>query len=197
MNSISTNYKGVCKNGLADGKGEASGVDQYVGDFRKGYPDGNGTYVWHTGEKYTGGWKKGLRDGKGDFTFSYNGRDSVLSGIWKNDKYLGEKLLDPYTIDYKEGVGRIMIMKLGDRPYVQLKFSRNGSGANEISNLLMQGSSGSERTEGTLTGFEQVTFPFNCKVRFDAPNAFYSAIISCEVRFTINKPGAWLVSIIY
>jgi hypothetical protein len=197
MVTISANYNGPCKQGLADGKGEASGIDRYNGDFRKGYPDGEGTYIWYTGEKYVGEWKKGLRDGKGIMTFSYANRDSVLSGVWKNDKYIGEKEPDPYVIEYREGVGRVTCMRTGDRPYVEIKFMRYGGQGNIISNLLFQANSGSEKMSSAFRGFEQVDFPFNCRVVFNAPNAFYTATLNCEVRFTINKPGAWTVSISY
>ena len=41
MKEISGSYSGECKKGLADGKGEAKGVDRYIGAFKKGLPDGN------------------------------------------------------------------------------------------------------------------------------------------------------------
>lgn len=197
MTTISVHYQGSCKHGLADGKGEASGIDRYTGNFRKGYPYGKGTYVWHTGEKYVGEWKNGLRDGAGVLTFKYMDRDSVLSGVWRDDKYIGEKAVSPYVIEYKEGIGRVTCMRVGDRPYVQIKFLRNGGEGNIMTNLLMQGSSGSEKISSAFRGFEQAEFPFSCKVRFNAPNAFYTATLNCEVRFTINNPGAWIVSISY
>lgn len=43
---ISGSYVGGCKDGLADGKGEARGRDSYVGEFKAGLPHGQGTYVW-------------------------------------------------------------------------------------------------------------------------------------------------------
>jgi hypothetical protein len=197
MPSISITYDGSCKQGLADGKGEATGTDRYIGDFRKGLPEGEGVYIWHTGERYVGEWKKGLRDGEGVLTFKYLDRDSVLAGIWKEDKYVGEREVAPYVIEYRDGIGRISVFRTGDRPYVRYKFSRNGAESNSISNLLLQGSSGSESMTASFTGFEQVTFPFKGKVVFKAPNNFYTAILNCELRLTINNPGAWVVTIFY
>lgn len=193
--AISGTYKGECKKGLADGAGEANGIDKYAGEFRKGLPDGTGTYIWHTGETYLGKWKMGLRDGEGEYHIKYAGKDSVLTGIWKGDRYVGKKEMASYTIDYKSGIGRVTCMKIGDRPYVKYKFSRSGGEANIVSNILMQGSSGSESNTTSFTGFEQVKFPFKGKITFNAPNEFNSATLNCEVRLTINEPGSWLVTI--
>ena len=197
MPAIGDSYTGSCKQGLADGLGEAFGIDRYKGKFKKGFPNGVGTYIWQSGDTYQGEWKKGRRDGDGKFTFKFKGRDSVLAGVWKEDKYLGERVLAPYVIEYQNGIGRVTCMKVGDRPYVKFKFSRNGEELNNISNLLMQGSSGSESGTVSFTGFEQVTFPFKGKVIFNAPNTFQTATISCELRLIINEPGSWIVTMFY
>lgn len=198
MERIGVTYNGSCKNGLADGKGDATGVDHYSGEFKKGLPDGSGTYIWQTGEKYKGDWKKGLRDGKGEYSFYSSGRDSVLAGIWKEDKYIGKEIIAPYVIEYMNSVGRVTCTKIGtNNSYVAYKFSRAGLSGTTIDGLTMQGSSGSERIEMNFTGFENVTFPFKGKVRFLAPNALNSATLNCEVRLTINEPGAWIVTLFY
>lgn len=195
--AIGDSYTGSCKQGLANGKGEAFGIDRYKGDFRKGFPDGVGTYVWQTGESYEGEWEKGLRNGNGKYTFKYGGKDSVLAGVWKEDKYIGERALAPYVIEYRNSIGRVSCIKMGNRPYVKYKFSRNGEESNNISDLLMQGSSGSERTGTSFAGFEQVTFPFKGKVTFKAPSSFMTSILTCELRLVINDPGSWIVTIFY
>jgi len=195
--AIGVSYTGSCKQGLAHGKGEAFGTDHYVGEFRKGLPEGNGTYVWQSGETYTGEWKKGLREGKGKYTFLNNGRDTSLTGLWKEDKYIGEKEVVPYIIEYRNSIGRVTCMRVGDRPYVKYKFSRSGGESNDINNLLLEGSSGSESNTAAFTGFEQVTFPFQGKVSFFAPSAFSTTTLTCEVRLTINKPGSWIVTLFY
>jgi hypothetical protein len=125
------------------------------------------------------------------------GRDSVISGAWKEDKYIGERPVAPYVIEYRNSIGRVTCMKVGERPYVKYKFSRNGGESNNISNLVMQGSSGSESNSASFSGFEQVIFPFKGKVVFYAPNAFMAATLTCEVRITINEPGSWIVTMFY
>lgn len=189
---IAVSYNGPCKKGLADGQGEAIGADHYIGEFRKGYPDGHGTYKWQTGEIYEGEWSRGLRNGDGRYTFKVNGRDSVLVGKWKDDKYIGIPSIPPYVVDYRNGLGRVSFVKSGDRPYVRYVFSRGS-----VNGLLMTGSSGMENLTTSFTGYEQVNFPFKGTLKFSAPNAWMTAMIYCELRFTINEPGAWVVTISY
>jgi hypothetical protein len=189
---IGVTYTGSCRRGLANGQGEAIGLDHYIGEFRKGYPDGFGTYKWQTGETYVGEWQKGLRNGQGSFTFKYFERDTTITGLWKDDEYIGMEEIKPYEIEYRNGIGRISCVRTGDRPYVRYVFSRGN-----ISNLLMQGSSGTENFITSFTGFEQVEFPFRGTVKFTAPNAWMTAMLTCELRLTINQPGAWVVTISY
>lgn len=204
---IDSTYTGSCKQGLADGSGVATGIDQYTGEFKKGLPNGKGTYLWKTGEKYEGEWKKGLRDGTGTFTSKHDGRDSIVTGIWGSDKYIGEESIPPFVIQYRSGISRVSCVRTGDQPFrVYYKFTR-GSGTSEytspISDLLLQGSSGSESGSTNNFGFDTVTFPFEGKVKFSAPSAFSSqgsqsaVTLSYELNLAINQPGAWMVTIYY
>jgi hypothetical protein len=198
MPQISDSYTGSCKNGLADGKGEAYGTDQYKGSFKKGLPEGEGVYIWQTGEKYEGSWKKGMREGKGSYTFLSDGKETVMTGIWNEDKYIGEKAVAPYTILFKNSITRVSCTKAGETPnYVVYKFSRAGGSASDINELMLTGSSGDETISQNFIGFEQVTFPFEGKIKFIAPNALRTAMMSCELRYQINEPGAWTVTIYY
>ncbi|MFH0841457.1 MAG: hypothetical protein V1903_02430 [Bacteroidota bacterium] len=201
MPSISDNYTGSCKQGLADGMGEASGVDRYIGEFKKGLPDGDGTYTWQTGEIYKGGWKKGLREGNGTLLFNTEGRDSTLAGIWRDDKYIGKENVSPYVIGYRSNVGRVTCMKAGDeRSYIKYKFSRSGEASSfiAITDLMMQGSSGTENISTNFTGYEDITFPFEGKVQFTAPSTLTPTVtLNCEVRLKLNEPGSWIVTIYY
>ncbi len=194
--ALAGKYTGDCKSGLADGMGEAVGEDFYKGEFNKGLPNGEGTYLWKNGATYTGEWKKGKRHGSGKYEYRTREKDSVLAGEWRNDKFIGAQQIRPYVIEYRTGVGRVSCMRIGDRPYVKYKFSRGGGESYSlISNLLLQSNSGSEKIAPDFTGYENVTFPFSARMTFNAPNAFYTASIFCELRLTINEPGAWLVTI--
>lgn len=191
------NYSGSCKKGLADGPGEAIGIDRYRGNFKKGLPDGLGRYVWVSGESYEGSWQSGLREGQGTYTYKIAGRDSVVAGLWSKDNYIGVKAEEPYTVTYKNSISRVSFVKLGTLPSVMFKFSRAGGPSDGVTNLLMQGSSGDEVVMSNFTGYDNVTFPFESTVRFNAPSLLHSIILNCELRFRINQPGSWLVTISY
>lgn len=195
--AISQSYSGDCKRGLANGTGQATGEDFYKGEFVKGLPEGKGNYIWKNGATYEGEWKKGMRDGKGIYIHKYEDMDSVLDGVWKEDKYLGKKALAPYVIEYRDGVGHISCVRTGDRPYIKYVFSRNGGLSNNMNGLFLQGSSGTEFQSANYCGFESIDFPFHGILRFSAPNNFYAAMLRCELRLTINQPGAWIVTIFY
>jgi len=190
-------YSGDCKSGLADGTGEALGEDYYKGEFVKGYPEGEGIYLWKSGAKYSGEWKKGMRNGKGRYEYTDKEKDLVQEGEWKNDNFIGTKVPQPYVIEYLSGIGRVTCIRVGDRPYVKYRFSRTGAETSLLDGLLMQSSSGSEKSSPEFTGYEQVEFPFWGKLTFTAPNAWYSAMIDCELRLTINQSGSWIVTISY
>lgn len=91
VNSLKGDYTGHCKRGKAEGKGSAIGIDSYTGDFKNGYPDGEGKYIWKNGSWYQGFWKNGLFDGKGTLK-KINTPDSmvIVSGFWKKGKYIGQ-----------------------------------------------------------------------------------------------------------
>lgn len=192
---ISLNYKGDCKNGLANGDGEAYGRDHYVGHFKKGYPDGEGTYKWSTGEVYKGHWKRGMRHGLGEFSFFENNKDTTIVGKWEKDKFVGSKTSGgAYQVTYKNNINRITVNKIGPGNQIRFKFLSNG---NEIavSNLMLFGDSGTTRTNRQFTGYEHIEFPFEGKVTFAASNDFYGAILNCELSFIIKEPGSYEIHI--
>lgn len=97
--SLKGNYEGGCKKGRANGNGVASGIDYYKGEFKDGYPDGKGKYVWNNGNWYEGEWKAGKFDGQGTW-HNVNNMDQdsgILAGFWKQGKYAG-KYERPYIM---------------------------------------------------------------------------------------------------
>ena len=73
----------------------------YIGEFKNKKEDGQGTYVWNSGNKYIGEWKHGNMTGQGTHTWTngnkYIGewKDGIRTGqgtfFWKDgDKYYGE-----------------------------------------------------------------------------------------------------------
>lgn len=81
-------YTGDCKNGKAEGQGKSLGLHSYEGEFKAGLPDGEGIYTDEKGSVFKGQFKKGKREGYGEYIIK-NGMDSVLTGYWKKNFYVG------------------------------------------------------------------------------------------------------------
>ena len=108
LKSIQGTYTGACENGLANGQGKSVGTDQYEGTFKNGYPDSAGMYTWKDGHYFVGNFKKGNKEGAGKMYYeSASGNDSIITGFWKKDKYIGE-YENPYTVHYQSsGVSNV------------------------------------------------------------------------------------------
>lgn len=62
----------------------------YVGAQKNGLPDGKGILTDSAGNQFTGNFKKGKKEGYGELKFKTEvGRDSILTGYWKKDQYIG------------------------------------------------------------------------------------------------------------
>ncbi len=75
-------------------------------------------------------------------------------------------------IQYLNSIPRVSCVRMGDVPYVDYKFSRAGGSKrrDDITNLLLQGSTGNETCSiWNFIGFEQVTFPFEGKIKISSP----------------------------
>ena len=59
----------------------------YEGELIDGKCDGNGKYIFDTGDFYVGEFKNGLREGNG--TLYYKNKKMQYKGKWKNDKRNG------------------------------------------------------------------------------------------------------------
>jgi hypothetical protein len=91
LQSISGNYTGRCVDGLAHGKGKATGEDTYTGMFFEGLPHGRGKYVFKNGNVYRGEFVYGRIEGRGKQTLIIEGKKITLSGNWENGDFLGSK----------------------------------------------------------------------------------------------------------
>lgn len=192
---ISNHYEGKCKNGLANGKGIATGIDKYEGQFIKGLPQGSGTYTWSDGSTYTGEWIEGLRYGIGKYTMRENGKDSIQNGLWLNDEYKGAKPDKPNVI-YNYGAERYNFKRnLSRSNKVLVDFYQNGTRNNRISNLLMSTSSGDDITYGILTGYDNVIFPVTIKITYTTANKLKSSTMNVRFEFVIYEPGDWVVEL--
>ena len=62
---------------------------QYIGEFKDGKPNGQGTLTWVNGDQYVGEFKDGKYNGQGTLT-SVNGK---YVGEWKDSKFNGQGTL--------------------------------------------------------------------------------------------------------
>lgn len=192
--NLSGSYSGGCKNGLAHGKGIAQGTDHYEGQFMKGVPDGKGTYTWSNGIYYKGQWKEGKREGQGKLVKG----DTVVSGFWRDDVYMGEKAIPPYKIIRTLSYLHYSFTKVNKSDNnIRLRFFRGG-----VENADMEGadliySSGTEYQSSSYIGIQNPKFPIDIKVKFRASNYFHTSEHDVIFEFTINEPGTWDVAISY
>ena len=91
VDSLKGNYVGECQKGIANGYGTAIGIHTYVGNFKNGYPDGKGKYLWENGNWYDGFWVKGLFEGEGTLHLAKTKTSdtSELKGFWVKGKFKG------------------------------------------------------------------------------------------------------------
>jgi hypothetical protein len=85
-------YAGPCKDGLAEGAGQAQGTAEYRGEFRAGKKHGKGVKSWPSGDRYEGDFAEDRREGRGKYTW---GR-----GPWAGESYEGD-----YHDDQRHGEG--------------------------------------------------------------------------------------------
>jgi hypothetical protein len=193
---ISGSYTGKCKKGLAHGKGKAVGTDTYEGRFLKGLPDGDGKYTWSDGRVYEGSWSEGMRDGKGTMIYPRPEGDSILTGYWKEDKYIGTEFIPPYKVTRNQGIVRYNIRKvneIGSGFGVTLYLA--GSYNTDIDGWSMETSSGQEFRSGRQVGIENAIVPYTVAIKYRVWNSMHSQQHDVYFDFTINEPGTFEVII--
>ncbi len=158
-------------------------------------PWGKGSYTWANGDNYTGDWKNGIREGEGELKFKVSEKDTIVSGLWENDRYLGPKPKEPEVIS-KTSIDRYNIYKQGDiLNRVLIDFQQNGMRNTGITNLLISSNSGTETNLGYLIGYENINFPVVIKVNYTTWNKLRTQQIYAIFEFKISEPGDWRVEI--
>ena len=196
LSSISGSYDGGCKNGFAHGKGVAIGRDKYEGRFKKGLPNGQGTYTWKNGNIYTGDWKLGKRSGKGSLYSSANGEK--ITGYWKNNEFVKEIKEPVYRVISPHNIHSVNIRKISDiqQTRVTVKLRRDGQYKSNQLELDMAVSSGTE-SKSTYFIYNSVMFPWKCNISFVAVTRLSNDPIKCKVQVEIDEPGDWEVLVNY
>jgi hypothetical protein len=188
---ISGTYVGDCKNGLAHGKGTATGTDRYEGQFSKGLPHGTGTYTWSYGTFYKGEWTKGLRDGEGEMKYITARGDSIVKGYWKAGNYVGEKNIQPYSVIRKDNLLSVSLRKTGTGDEVLIKLMRKGQVNSSVRGLSIVSTSGTNYKAGRYEGVQSVRYPLDLKVTYTTNNPISRSSFEVVFECTINDPGRW------
>lgn len=192
---INEEYIGECKKNLAHGQGTAKGLNTYKGEFKNGYPHGHGVMIYQDGSTYTGQWKKGERNGEGTLVSIVQGKDSIANGIWKNNEYLGKKVVNPYEVTRKTSVQRYIIRKASDDVNKVTITIKNGGNSFPVPRNILSSSG----TLNILMGravFENITtYPFECEMRYSVPTKFGGSNYDAEFNFKIFEKGNWVVEI--
>lgn len=196
-------YTGDCKKGKANGKGKATGVDSYEGDFISGLPHGKGSYTWKNGDVYTGEFIKGLKDGEGKMIIKLSdNRDSLIEGYWQNDKYTGLKE-KPWRLIFKSKLVTETEVEYKDHHFNKITFViTNTSGGSKLVEgdemprlkvdevIPQRGNFGrlfvndihAKKTESLI---EDINFPFR----------FRAIIGTEEVEMEFIRPGNYIVTL--
>lgn len=188
-------YTGDCKNGLANGSGEAWGNYYYKGKFSNGYPHGVGRAKYPDGTVYNGLWKNGLRNGRGTLTFREDGREVEKTWMWKNDEKQKEIIPPSYRIISQRNIGRLRIYDQGGTNSVWFYPKSDGGVISGIQDFLMSASGGKEIIDIQKIGYEEVTFPFKGSIKYKAWNKLRTVEQEIFLEIEIEKSGNWMVEI--
>jgi hypothetical protein len=197
LESISEDYTGNCKNGLAHGNGVASGIDVYEGKFKKGLPHGTGKYTWADGSYYKGSWKNGLKSGNGLLYSSDT--EKIINGFWKDDTFFKEIVEPPYVVTLKTGVTGVNFYEDDTKtPHqIEIVFQKDGRQSRSVPELNISSTSGQSFVGSGFSGFKNVLFPFEGTIEFKDLSRMGTTTIRYEVRFKVTKANSWKVVIRY
>lgn len=86
---LALEYRGPCKDGLAEGRGEARGVAHYTGEFRAGKKHGTGLKTWPNGDRYEGAFEDDFKHGEGRYVWGIPHTGARFHGRYAKDQRSG------------------------------------------------------------------------------------------------------------
>ena len=212
LDSLKGSYAGECRKGLANGTGTATGTDSYTGQFKNGYPDGNGKYTWKNGDWYDGEWKKGKQNGKGTFihrVINGQGQTETLTGFFKNGEYKG-KFEKPYTTEMLTNYFTSNSVKKKNTLISEITFTVKNTTAggstnsqpvlpkSEIKNIQLVQGNYTELVYDTTSQvtnrytFRNVIYPFSAIITFERARSVQQVAIA---KIELNENGNWMIRV--
>ncbi len=171
--TLTGQYDGECKKGLADGTGTAKGTDSYIGEFKKGLPDGTGTYTFANGDIYDGKFKKGKKEGAGVLRIKQpDGSFVEQKGFWKEDEYIGEHE-NPYEVTYRSA--EVLAVRIsetenvsndGNALFIELQHKGRTQQAPNFGFNVINGNYQSQYLVGNASKIIVTRFPFGFTVSY-------------------------------
>jgi hypothetical protein len=194
LEELQGKYEGECKKGKAHGIGRAEGQDIYDGSFKKGWPNGKGTYTWRNGKQYVGEFNRGKMDGKGILNDIVQGKERILEGYWRQNEYIGKENLPAYQITDRQSLENVKLSRTNERGNtIRIRMLRDGSLNTSVSDVFISNDSGSIRDTNGEIYIDEAKFPIEIMVKFSAQSRLNTVRLSCRTTFIINYPGDWLV----
>jgi len=195
LESISVDFWGECKNGMAHGNGIAQGEDRYEGVFKKGLPNGEGKYIWANGDYYIGDFRKGMKDGKGKLIKSTASPEDIAAkpmGLWSNDEFVMDLVEAEYNIILQRNVIRVEPRLIKpEKKFIKVRLREGTFPDNAEINTL----SGDVRNLGSYITIEEPIFPYKMYLTFQHFNKFNSSSQQVILDLELVTPGEWDVFI--
>lgn len=189
-------YEGKQKNGLANGKGTAIGKDTYIGEFKKGLPDGAGTYTDSFGNIFKGTFHLGKKNGKGVFTPILYSKDQSIYGYWRDDKFIGQLQPQSYEISNKTGFVSPRIYSTGPGNIIELSIIDpvDNSYITGGTIFIIHGQATLKEYYGSYY-YEDVVFPIEFDIHYNCRNKIGTSMVANTIRIMISKQGNWIIKL--
>jgi len=215
VDSLKGHYTGGCKHGKANGFGTAIGTDTYTGNFRNGYPEGEGKYTWKNGTWYNGNWKAGLFEGNGTFNKVEDKKTdsaTLITGFWEEGKYMG-KFQKPFSItSLTNGINDVSGRKIGDsKSEITISVTSTTAGGSSLNipvlpkpklvnielfegRFMQQIDNETSRITNKYT-FRNVTFPFYAIFTFETTGTNPMPLPLEKIKVEITESSSWYIQV--